>query len=61
MEPYPPYELVIKDITPSNIVLTFQAEVHYYLWKFVKLVQMCLLVSNRPDYVKNLSCGGENG
>lgn len=55
IDPQPPSELVIKEITPNSIVRTFQADVHYSLWKFVKLVQIGLFVQNRPLYVKNFN------
>lgn len=45
------YSVYMKLMVASISVRTFQAEVQVSWWKFVKLVQIGVLTSKRPDGV----------
>lgn len=51
----------MNEMVARTMVSTFQAVDHVSLWKFVKVVQMGVSTSKRPEGVKNFSLGGENG
>ena len=51
----------MKDIVARTMVRTFQLLVQDYLWKLVKVVQIGLETSKRPEGVKNISLGGAKG
>ena len=51
----------MKEIRPMTIVETPQLELHNSGWKSLKLMQIGVLVANRPDGVNILIRGGLKG